>query len=380
MYDAPLLELVFAAARVHRMYHDPRQARAPEAHCVASSPAPGAVALGALLTRGLGVLQVQQCTLMSIKTGGCPEDCGYCSQSSKHKATIGLKATKLADLDDVFEAAVRAKAAGSTRFCMGAAWRGPSQVGAGQFDRVLEMTRRIRGLGMEVCATLGMLNGEQAQALRTAGLTAYNHNLDTSREHYGKVSTTRSYEDRLDTLAKVRDAGISVCCGGILGLGEAEADRVGLLHTLATLPAHPESVPINALVAVKGTPMQEHAPVGALDLARAIAAARVVMPRSVVRLSAGRVSFSAADQALCFLAGANSVFAGDTLLTTPNNDMSADAEMFSQLGLTGRPAFVPYAAGGPSSAAFSAADVEAAARPAPATGGGSCGSKASACC
>ena len=398
VYDAPLLELVFAAARVHRMYHDPRQARAPPQRresrqaprrrlaCSAGVRAWPALARGAALTQPRRGPQVQQCTLMSIKTGGCPEDCGYCSQSSKHKATTGLKATKLADLDDVFEAAVRAKAAGSTRFCMGAAWRGPSQVGAGQFDRVLEMTRRIRGLGMEVCATLGMLNGEQAVALREAGLTAYNHNLDTSREHYSKVSTTRTYEDRLATLAKVRDAGISVCCGGILGLGEEEADRVGLLHTLATLPAHPESVPINALVAVKGTPLQEQPPVSALDLARAIAAARVVMPRSVVRLSAGRVTFSAADQALCFLAGANSVFAGDTLLTTPNNDAADDAAMFAQLGLTGRPAFVPYAAGGPSSAAFTAADAAAAARPAPAPkAGGSCGSggggdKARACC
>jgi biotin synthase len=278
---------------------------------------------------------VQQCTLMSIKTGGCPEDCGYCSQSSKHKAETGLKPTKLADLDDVFAAAQRAKAAGSTRFCMGAAWRGPSQVGAGQFERVLEMTSRIRGLGMEVCATLGMLTGEQASALRTAGLTAYNHNLDTSPEHYSKVTSTRKYSDRLDTLARVRDAGISVCCGGILGLGEAQADRVALLQTLASLPAHPESVPINALVPVKGTPMQSHETVSALELARAIAAARVVMPRSVVRLSAGRVAFSAADQALCFLAGANSVFAGDTLLTTPNNDASQDAEMFAALGLHG---------------------------------------------
>jgi biotin synthase len=278
---------------------------------------------------------VQQCTLMSIKTGGCPEDCGYCSQSSKHKATTGLKATKLADLDEVYAAALRAKAAGSTRFCMGAAWRGPSQVGAGQFERVLDMTGRIRALGMEVCATLGMLTGEQAVALRDAGLTAYNHNLDTSPEHYSKVTSTRRYEDRLETLARVRDAGISVCCGGILGLGEDANDRVGLLQTLASLPAHPESVPINALVPVKGTPMEGNATVSALDLARAIAAARIVMPRSVVRLSAGRVAFSAADQALCFMAGANSVFAGDTLLTTPNNDARDDAAMFAQLGLHG---------------------------------------------
>ena len=294
---------------------------------------------------------MQQCTLMSIKTGGCPEDCGYCSQSSKHKEGTGLKATKLADLDDVYAAAVRAKEAGSTRFCMGAAWRGPSQVGQGQFQRVLDMTSKIRDLGMEVCATLGMLNPEQAAQLRTAGLTAYNHNLDTSPEHYAKVTSTRKYEDRLNTLAAVREAGISVCCGGILGLGEQEEDRVALLQTLASLPSHPESVPINALVPVKGTPMEGHATVSALELVRAIAAARVVMPRSVVRLSAGRVAFSAADQALCFLAGANSVFSGDTLLTTRNNEAQADAAMFRELGLTGRPAFVPYAAGGPSSSA-----------------------------
>ena len=294
---------------------------------------------------------------MSIKTGGCPEDCGYCSQSSKHKAGTGLAATKLASLEEVFAAAERAKAAGSTRFCMGAAWRGPSQVGVGQFERVLEMTRRIRGLGLEVCATLGMLEGDQAAQLRAAGLTAYNHNLDTSEEHYGRISSTRAYADRLATLARVRDAGISVCCGGILGLGEAPADRVALLTTLATLPQHPESVPINALVAVKGTPLQDAPPVQALDLVRAIAAARVVMPRAVVRLSAGRVAFSPADQALCFLAGANSVFAGDTLLTTPNNPASADAAMFAALGLEGRPAFLPYAGGGASSASFPEAAV-----------------------
>jgi biotin synthase len=288
---------------------------------------------------------------MSIKTGGCPEDCGYCSQSSKHKDTTGLKATKLADLDEMYQAAVRAKAAGSTRFCMGAAWRGPSQVGAGQFARVLDATTRIRALGLEVCATLGMLNAEQAVALRAAGLSAYNHNLDTSPEFYGQVTTSRRYEDRLETLAHVRAAGLSVCCGGILGLGEADADRVGLLQVLASLPDHPESVPINALVAVAGTPLADRPPVGALDMVRAIAAARVVMPRSVVRLSAGRVGFSAADQALCFLAGANSIFSGDTLLTTPNNEASEDAALMSQLGLHGRPAFVPYAAGGPSSTA-----------------------------
>lgn len=318
MYDAPLLELVHRAALVHRAWHDP--------------------------------LQVQQCTLLSIKTGGCQEDCGYCAQSSKYRKETGLKAEKLLDLEPVYEAAVRAKQAGSTRFCMGAAWRGPSAVGKGQFDRVVDMVARVRGLGMEVCATLGMLTPEQAVRLREAGLTAYNHNLDTGPEFYEKVTSTRKYSDRLATIAAVREAGISVCCGGILGLGEGEADRVGLLHTLATLPeGHPESVPINAIVPVKGTPMENNTPPSALEMARAIAAARVVMPASVVRLSAGRISLSPADQALCFMAGANSVFTGDTLLTTPNNERSEDDQMFEELGIEGRPAFVPYPAGAPAS-------------------------------
>mmetsp|Transcript_5824 Transcript_5824/g.20299 ORF Transcript_5824/g.20299 Transcript_5824/m.20299 type:complete len:389 (-) Transcript_5824:564-1730(-) len=318
VYNSPLLELVYRAASVHRRWHDPRQ--------------------------------VQQCTLLSIKTGGCQEDCGYCSQSKYWREGTGLKAEKLMAEEPVLVAARRAKEAGSTRFCMGAAWRGPSSVGKGQFDRVLGMVKEVRGMGMEVCATLGMLTPEQAAQLRDAGLTAYNHNIDTSPEHYAKVSSTRSFEDRLATVAAVREAGISVCCGGILGLGEAEADRVGLLHTLATLPeGHPESVPINALVPVKGTPMEGHDPVGPLDMVRAIAAARIVMPGSVVRLSAGRVRLSPADQALCFMAGANSVFTGDTLLTTPNNDRTEDDEMFDTLGLVGRPAFVPYPMGAPSS-------------------------------
>eukprot|EP00884_Botryococcus_braunii_P003223 jgi/Botrbrau1/12901/Bobra.0299s0017.1 len=316
VYETPLLDLVYRAATVHRMYNDPQM--------------------------------VQRCTLLSIKTGGCPEDCGYCSQSSKHKE-VGLKAEKLMDLEEVYAAAIRAKAAGSTRFCMGAAWRGPSQVGKGQWERVLEMVKRIRALDMEVCTTLGMLTPDQATQLRQAGLTAYNHNLDTSPEYYPKVTSTRKYEDRLATLANVREAGISVCAGGILGLGEAGADRVGLLQTLATLPEHPESVPINALVAIKGTPMQENAAPGPLDLVRCTATARVIMPRSVVRLSAGRMNFSKSDQALCFMAGANSIFDGDKLLTTPNNDRNEDLEMFEELGLKSRPAFMPYGAGGPSS-------------------------------
>lgn len=332
------------------------------------------------------------------------------------------------------QAAVRAKESGSTRFCMGAAWRGPSQVGPRQFQRVLDMVGKVRGLGMEVCTTLGMLTPEQAAALREAGLTAYNHNLDTSREHYGKVTSSRSYDvrgdgvgagglrgwrqagaallalgrkgagegkgrppsilrpgpqalpgpaketgrweweggadgkrgrarphkpaapahaqDRLATIETVRQAGISVCAGGIIGLGEGHLDRVGLLHQLATLPAHPESVPINSLVAVKGTPFEGYESPTGLDLVRCIATARVLMPRTVVRLSAGRMTLSFADQALCFLAGANSIFDGDKLLTTPNNDRNEDMQLFGLLGLRSRPAFVPYTAGNQSSAAF----------------------------
>lgn len=319
MYHAPLLDLVFRAAQVHRAHHDPRQ--------------------------------VQKCTLLSIKTGGCPEDCGYCSQSSKHSKATGTKATPLLAYDDVMAAARRAKAAGSTRFCMGAAWRGPSQVGPRQFDRVLAMVKDVRGLGLEVCTTLGMLNQEQAARLRAAGLTAYNHNLDTSREHYEKIITTRKYDDRLATLSNVRKAGISVCCGAILGLGETHEDRVKLLHTLATQPEHPESVPVNGLVPVAGTPVAARGLQGpsAVDMVRYIAAARVLMPQSVIRLSAGRLEMSLSDQAFAFFAGANSIFTGDTLLTTPNNAECEDEKMFEALGLEGRPAFVPYHAGGPSS-------------------------------
>ena len=317
LYDRPLLDLVFDAASVHRRFHDPRQ--------------------------------VQQCTLLSVKTGGCPETCNYCAQSSSWRETTELEATKLMRIDDVLEAAKRAKAAGSTRFCMGTAWRGPSQVGKGQFERVLKMTREVRDMGMEVCATLGMLNHDQAKQLREAGLTAYNHNLDTSPEFYPKVTSSRRYEDRLNTIAAVRDAGISVCCGGILGLGEDERDRASLLRVLANLPEHPESVPINALVPVKGTPLQDLEPPSGLEMVRAIAVARIVMPKTVVRLSAGRVNMSATDQAMCFLAGANSVFTGDTLLTTPNNEASEDDKLMAELGLVGRPAFEPYLAGARSS-------------------------------
>jgi len=253
------------------------------------------------------------------------------------------------NLDEVYEAAVRAKESGSTRFCMGAAWRGPSQIGAEadskQWGRVLDMVTKIRALDMEVCTTLGMLTPKQAGDLRAAGLTAYNHNLDTSREHYGKITTSRNYDDRLETLKNVRDAGISVCAGGIIGLGEEHMDRIGLLHQLATLFEHPESVPINSLVAIKGTPLEQQRPPTNFDFVRCIATARVIMPKTVVRLSAGRITLTKADQAMAFMAGANSIFDGDQLLTTKNNDRNEDLELFEELGLRSRPAFVPYLAG-----------------------------------
>ncbi|KAF8402268.1 hypothetical protein HHK36_013220 [Tetracentron sinense] len=314
--------------------------------------------------------EVQQCTLLSVKTGGCSEDCSYCPQSSRYDT--GLKAQKLMNKDAVLQAAQKAKEAGSTRFCMGAAWR--DTVGRKtNFNQILEYVKEIRykalrdalghdrkykgyifesyfiaeseisyacwiltpvDMGMEVCCTLGMIEKQQAVELKNAGLTAYNHNLDTSREYYPNIITTRSYDDRLETLQFVREAGISVCSGGIIGLGEAEEDRVGLLHTLATLPMHPESVPINALVPVKGTPLQDQKPVEIWEMIRMIATARIVMPKAMVRLSAGRVRFSMSEQALCFLAGANSIFTGEKLLTTPNNDFDADQLMFKLLGLT----------------------------------------------
>uniref|UniRef100_A0A6M2FAP6 biotin synthase n=1 Tax=Populus davidiana TaxID=266767 RepID=A0A6M2FAP6_9ROSI len=298
VYDSPLLDLLFHGAQVHRYAHNFRE--------------------------------VQQCTLLSIKTGGCSEDCSYCPQSSRYNT--GLKAQRLMTKETVMEAAKRAKEAGSTRFCMGAAWR--DTIGRKtNFNQILDYVKEIRDMGMEVCCTLGMLEKQQAVELKKAGLTAYNHNLDTSRKYYPNIITTRSYDERLETLENVREAGISVCSGGIIGLGEAEEDRVGLLHTLATLPAHPESVPINALVAVKGTPLQEQKPVEIWEMIRMIGSARIVMPKAMVRLSAGRVRFSMAEQALCFLAGANSIFTGEKLLTTPNNDYDADQLMFKVLGL-----------------------------------------------
>jgi biotin synthase len=314
IYSLPFHELMYRASTVHRMYWDPAE--------------------------------VQQCTLLSIKTGGCTEDCSYCSQSTRHKTFV--KPTPTMKVQEVLEAAKRAKDAGSTRFCMGAAWR---ELGnkKNAFNHILDMVRGVNGMGLEVCCTLGMLNAEQARQLKEAGLTAYNHNLDTSPEHYPNVITTRTYEDRLNTIANVRDAGISVCCGGILGLGEKDTDRVGLLHVLATLPEHPESVPINALVAVEGTPLgdanadaeTDSAGIGdvdAFDMARMIATARIVMPRTMVRLSAGRLSFSDAEQYLMFQAGANSIFNGDKLLTTDNPAFDADTALFQKLGFVGKPA------------------------------------------
>jgi len=306
IYSLPFYDLMYRASTVHRMYWDPSE--------------------------------VQQCTLLSIKTGGCTEDCSYCSQSTRHQTFV--KPTPTMKVKEVLEAAARAKEAGSTRFCMGAAWR---ELGnkKNAFNHILDMVRGVNGMGLEVCCTLGMLNAEQAKQLKEAGLTAYNHNLDTSPEHYPKVISTRSYEDRLDTIANVRDAGISVCCGGILGLGEQESDRVGLLHVLATLPEHPESVPINALVAVEGTPLGDNddiSRVDAFDMARMIATARIVMPRTMVRLSAGRLSFSDAEQFLMFQAGANSIFNGDKLLTTSNPEFDEDQALFQKLGFQGKPA------------------------------------------
>jgi biotin synthase len=306
IYNLPFHELMYRSSTVHRMYWN--------------------------------AAEVQQCTLLSIKTGGCTEDCSYCSQSTRHKTFVKPEPTM--KVKEVLEAAKRAKDAGSTRFCMGAAWR---ELGnkKNAFNHILEMVRGVNGMGLEVCCTLGMLNAEQAKQLKEAGLSAYNHNLDTSPEHYPKVITTRTYEDRLDTIANVRDAGISVCCGGILGLGEKDTDRVGLLHVLATLPEHPESVPINALVSVDGTPLgddEDIDAVDAFDMARMIATARIVMPRTMVRLSAGRLSFSDAEQFMMFNAGANSIFNGDKLLTTSNPEFEADQNLFLKLGFVGKPA------------------------------------------
>lgn len=303
IYDTPLLELVFRAAALHRKYND--------------------------------TAEVQVCTLLSIKTGGCSEDCAYCPQAARYNTGVNVQA--LMKKDEVLAYAQKAKDAGSTRFCMGAAWREVRD--NRDFDRVLEMVKGVNEMGMEVCCTLGMLTEEQAKKLADAGLYAYNHNLDTSKEHYGEIITTRTYEDRLETLGHVRKAGVTVCCGGIIGLGETPGDRINMLHTLATLPEHPESVPINALVPIAGTPLEHNRKVDVWDMVRMIATARILMPATMVRLSAGRTDMSTAEQALCFMAGANSIFAGDKLLTTPNPSFEEDNTMFSLLGLKPREAF-----------------------------------------
>jgi biotin synthase len=303
IYHTPLLELIYKAATVHREHHE--------------------------------IGEVQVCTLLSIKTGGCPEDCSYCPQSARYQT--GVDAEKMLDSDVILNAAKTAKDAGSTRFCMGAAWRNAR--GNKDFDRVLEMVREITDMEMEVCCTLGMLTDEQAVKLKEAGLFAYNHNLDSSEDFYNRIISTRTYQDRLETLDTVRNNNISVCCGGIIGMGETDRDRIELIYNLATMPTHPGSVPINALIAVKGTPMENQPKVPWNDLARMIATARITMPNAMVRLSAGRVNMSVEEQAHCFMAGANSIFTGEKLLTTCNNDLGEDREMFELLGLTPRKAF-----------------------------------------
>ena len=272
--------------------------------------------------------QIQACTLLSIKTGGCPEDCGYCAQSIHH--ATGVQAQKLMSVDDVVAAARRARDAGSGRFCMGAAWR---SLGERNVDRITDMIKAVKAVGMETCVTLGMLTGDQARRLKAAGLDYYNHNVDTSEAFYSTIITTRTHQDRLDTLAHVHDAGIKVCSGGILGMGEARADRAGMLMTLSNLPHHPDSVPINMLVPVAGTPLEDAAKLDPLEFVRTIAVARILMPGAFVRLSAGRESMSDELQALCFFAGANSAFLGDRLLTAPNTERDADMELFERLGI-----------------------------------------------
>ena len=302
LFDLPFTELLFRAAEVHRRHHRPDE--------------------------------VQLCTLLSIKTGGCPEDCGYCAQSVK--ADSGVEATKLMDVQAVLQSAAQARDAGSKRFCMGAAWRNPKDR---DMPAIIAMVKGVRAMGMETCMTLGMLTETQAAQLAEAGLDYYNHNIDTSPERYGEIITTRSFEERIDTLAQVRKAGINVCSGGIVGMGETRSDRVGFIHALATLERHPESVPVNALVPIKGTVLGDMladtplAKIDDIEFVRTVAAARITMPRSMVRLSAGRESMSEATQALCFLAGANSIFTGDRLLTAANAGDDADAALFARLGL-----------------------------------------------
>lgn len=303
LFDLPFPELLFRAASVHRQCHDPSR--------------------------------IQLSTLLSIKTGGCPEDCGYCSQSSK--ADSGIKATKLMEPQEVLQRAAQAKDSGSERFCMGAAWRNPKDR---DMPKIVEIVKGVHAMGMETCMTLGMLSPSQAEMLADAGLDYYNHNIDSSPEYYERVTTTRTMSERLNTLSNVRAAGMNVCSGGIVGMGETREDRVGFIHTLATLPEHPESVPVNALVPVRGTVLGDilaETPIGRIDdieFVRTVAVARITMPHSAVRLSAGRESMSEATQALCFIAGANSIFTGDKLLTAPNAGEDTDAEMLRKLGLS----------------------------------------------
>ena len=296
LLDLPFNDLLFQAQTIHRQHFDPNQ--------------------------------VQVSTLLSIKTGACPEDCGYCSQSSKHDT--GLERERLMPLDEVVSNARQAREKGATRFCMGAAWRNPTDK---NLDKVIEMISAVHDMGMETCVTLGMLNDAQAKRLRDAGLDYYNHNLDTSPEFYGNVITTRTYQDRLDTITHVRDAGISVCSGGILGMGESRKDRASMLRELANMPKHPESVPINMLVRIEGTPLFGNEDLDHLEFIRTIAVSRLLMPESYVRLSAGRTEMTDEMQALCFLAGANSIFYGEQLLTTDNPEADSDRQLFERLGL-----------------------------------------------
>jgi len=300
IYNSPILDLIYRAATVHREHHDPQE--------------------------------VQVCTLLSVKTGGCVEDCSYCPQAARYNTDV--KVQKLMEVHEVVNKAVEAKESRSTRSCMGAAWREVRD--NRDFDKVLEMVKGVNSLGLEVCCTLGMLTHEQAEKLKAAGLYAYNHNLDTSEEFYGDIISTRTYDDRLNTLKHVREANISVCSGGIIGMGENDTDRIGMLHTLSTLPQHPESVPVNALVPVEGTPLEDQEKVSVFEMVRMIATARIIMPKAMVRLSAGRVRMTLEEQAMCFMAGANSIFAGDKLLTTPNPAVVQDQEMFQVLQLKPR--------------------------------------------
>ena len=315
LFALPFTELLFRAASVHRDHHRPDE--------------------------------VQLCTLLSIKTGGCEEDCGYCSQSVH--ATSGVKATKLLDVREVLQRAAQARDAGSQRFCMGAAWRNPKQR---DMPKIVEIVKGVSAMGLETCMTLGMLTPDQAGQLADAGLDYYNHNIDSSPEYYERAISTRTMQDRLDTLGHVRASGINVCSGGIVGMGETREDRVGFIHTLATLERHPESVPVNALVPVKGTVLGDMladtplAKIDDIEFVRTVAVARICMPLSMVRLSAGRESMSEAAQALCFMAGANSIFTGDTLLTAPNAGDDADAAMFARLGLVAMQGAEPLRAGG----------------------------------